>query len=504
MSGTLSQPVPLTIAKEATSSPQRLSVADNNSQRLSVAEIMPRRPSATEAPPSPLPVSKASSGGIDFETIAAIGEGSEAPVALSPGQGAPTPSTPSPTEKHHNPFNFFKPLHMEHNNSGSGDIFKDLLTNHRHRRAASSHASDKHSSSESATGKVLNRSMSDAFMHEKYKRHDEILGKGANAVVRLAHKQSEGDGEMRLFAVKEFRKRRRGEHPKEYVKKVIAEFCISSSMHHDNVIQTIDLIQDENDRWCEVMEYMPGGDLFTRISNRTLTDMDEIHCYYKQLLAGVAYIHSMGVAHRDLKPENLLLDSEHRVLKIADFGVSEVFRTVFEKSSRKAKGVCGSEPYIAPEEWDEDSEYDGSKVDIWACVPWRVAKQQDPHYNDYLTKRRPEAGSGFYTFDKLHPGPRKLFYKILDPNPELRPNACDLLTDEWLSKQEVCHFETDENSESPSSSPQPSKILEEGKADDGFCAPCRAAVEPPQLASRREKRRLNTVRHSHYVPPAKN
>lgn len=91
-------------------------------------------------------------------------------------------------------------------------------------------------------------------------------------------------------------------------------------MRHENVIQTVDLIQDERERWCEVMEYMPGGDLYTLLASGSLNEPDEIACLFKQLMNGVAYLHSVGVAHRDLKPENLLLDAEARILKITDFG----------------------------------------------------------------------------------------------------------------------------------------------------------------------------------------
>jgi [calcium/calmodulin-dependent protein kinase] kinase len=35
-------------------------------------------------------------------------------------------------------------------------------------------------------------------------------------------------------------------------------------------------------------------------------------------------VHSQGVVHRDIKPDNLLL-TEDDVLKIVDFGVSEMF-----------------------------------------------------------------------------------------------------------------------------------------------------------------------------------
>ena len=77
---------------------------------------------------------------------------------------------------------------------------------------------------------------------EKYGRLEEVLGAGANGTVRLAHRTDHADG---WFAVKEFRKRRHGESEKDYEKKVISEFCISSSLRHPNIIETIDLIRDE-------------------------------------------------------------------------------------------------------------------------------------------------------------------------------------------------------------------------------------------------------------------
>ena len=47
--------------------------------------------------------------------------------------------------------------------------------------------------------------------------------------------------------------------------------------------------------------------------------------FYLQLIAGINYIHKIGVCHRDLKPENLLLDYKNQ-LKIVDFGLSNMYK----------------------------------------------------------------------------------------------------------------------------------------------------------------------------------
>lgn len=175
------------------------------------------------------------------------------------------------------------------------------------------------------------------------------IGHGATAVVKLAHKWDRS--EEKLYAVKEFRKRRKNESEREYVKKLTSEFCISSTLHHKNVVETVDLVQDEQQHWCEVMEFCPGGDLYGAIKKGNMS-VGEVECCFKQTLQGIEYLHSMGVAHRDIKPENLLLDGKGRV-KITDFGVSDVFRMCWEKKTHLSKGLCGSEPYIAPEQFEQ-------------------------------------------------------------------------------------------------------------------------------------------------------
>lgn len=48
-----------------------------------------------------------------------------------------------------------------------------------------------------------------------------------------------------IYAIKKFHPPRATETHRQYLKKVCAEFCISTSMDHENIIQTIDLVRDQ-------------------------------------------------------------------------------------------------------------------------------------------------------------------------------------------------------------------------------------------------------------------
>lgn len=245
---------------------------------------------------------------------------------------------------------------------------------------------------------------------EKYGKCQEVVGRGAFGIVRISHKTDPKDSRVeQLYAVKEFR-RRPQESPKKYQKRLTSEFCISSSLRHPNVIHTLDLIQDAKGDYCEVMEFCAGGDLYTLVLSAGKLEVMEADCLFKQLMRGVEYMHEMGVAHRDLKPENLLLTT-HGSLKITDFGNGECFRMAWEKEAHMTAGLCGSAPYIAPEEY-VDKEFDPRAVDVWATGViymamrtgrhlWRVAKKdEDEFFERYLEGRRDE--DGYQPIETLH------------------------------------------------------------------------------------------------------
>ncbi|KAL3427076.1 hal protein kinase [Phlyctema vagabunda] len=284
-----------------------------------------------------------------------------------------------------------------------------------------------------------------ATLVEKYGKCQEIVGRGAFGIVRISHKRLEGAGEQ-LYAVKEFR-RRPEENERKYSKRLTSEFCISSSLRHPNVIHTLDLLQDAKGDYCEVMEFCAGGDLYTLVLAAGKLEVNEADCYFKQMMRGVEYMHEMGVAHRDLKPENLLLTT-HGSLKITDFGNGECFRMAWETDAHMVTGLCGSAPYIAPEEYI-DSEFDARAVDVWATGViymamrtgrhlWRVAKKdEDEFYERYLAGRRDE--EGYAPIESLHRARcRNVIYSILDPNPSRRITASQVLKSEWGREIKLC------------------------------------------------------------------
>ena len=170
----------------------------------------------------------------------------------------------------------------------------------------------------------------DHGLEQKYGKFGKILGSGAGGSVRLLKRASDG----RTFAVKQFRDRHSYESPRDYNKKVTAEFCIGSTLHHGNIIETLDIIQ-EGGHWFEVMEYAPF-DLFAIVMTGKMT-REEITCCFLQIVNGVAFLHSSGLAHRDLKLDNVVVN-EHGIMKIIDFGSASVFKYPFENDVILASG----------------------------------------------------------------------------------------------------------------------------------------------------------------------
>lgn len=314
-------------------------------------------------------------------------------------------------------------------------------------------------------------------------RHGKVLGRGATSTVTLMARKGEA-GE--LYAVKQFRGRNKSEPAEAYEMKVKSEFSIAKSLHHPNIVRTIQLCTDRG-KWNHVMEYCREGDLFGFVKNGFLQADERAsdrNCLFKQMIQGINYLHTQGIAHRDIKLENLLIDSQSR-LKITDFGVSEVFRGV-HPGLRAAKsecgtslmeirlcppGICGSMPYIAPEVVSKKSQYDPRPLDVWSAAVvmlhilcggalWLKAVPEEKHYLSLVKawedweriyedqgkiceNNYPRAA----VFDRYlqPPGLRRLLICMLHPNPKHRKTINNIMANRWFKQIECCQADGSED-----------------------------------------------------------
>lgn len=206
---------------------------------------------------------------------------------------------------------------------------------HKHEKSTSSSTSIYDKSSGTRTPPSQRSSVAIPFaddhgLESKYGKFGKMLGSGAGGSVRLMKRGSDGT----TFAVKQFRDRHSYESEKEYSKKVTSEFCIGSTLHHGNIIETMDIVHEKG-KWYEVMEYAPY-DLFAIVMTGKMS-REEVSCATLQILSGLTYLHSMGLAHRDMKLDNVVVN-EHGIMKIIDFGSAVVFKYPWEEDINLATG----------------------------------------------------------------------------------------------------------------------------------------------------------------------
>ena len=180
----------------------------------------------------------------------------------------------------------------------------------------------------------------------------ETIGKGTFSKVKLGLNKITGE----KVAIKILDKSKILE--KEDLDRVIREMSILSKMDHENVIKVFQIYEDSKN-FLIIMEYCEGGELFNYIVKKGRLSEKEASFFFYQIINGIEYIFSKGIAHRDLKPENLLLN-KNNVIKIIDFGLSNFF-----DGEHNLVTPCGSPCYASPE-MVSGSDYNGFYIDIWA------------------------------------------------------------------------------------------------------------------------------------------
>lgn len=181
------------------------------------------------------------------------------------------------------------------------------------------------------------------------------------------------------------------------------------------------------------LEYCANGSIQDILRKNGPLKGDTLVIFIRSVLNGIEYIHSQKCAHSDIKPANILIDRYGRV-KIADFGLSRVYNSAVPKSHSKA----GSLIYMAPEIFIKES-YDPFAADIWALgvTFYIVATGKSPFpVNSYKAFRDALDICAISPPQGLPPQICKIIMKMLNPNPERRPKASELLKEPVISVSE--------------------------------------------------------------------
>ncbi|KAK1773603.1 kinase-like domain-containing protein [Copromyces sp. CBS 386.78] len=214
------------------------------------------------------------------------------------------------------------------------------------------------------------------------------------------------------------------------------EIAIMKKLNHPNLVQLYEVLDDpEDDSLYMVLEMCKKGVVMKMGIHGSVEPLPEEQCrfWFRDLILGIEYLHSQGVIHRDIKPDNLLLTQDD-VLKIVDFGVSEIFEKTDEMKTAKP---AGSPAFLPPELCAKHGDVSGRAADIWSmgvtlyCLRygklpfacdnqlemWEAIKTEEPQFPP---GEKPEF------LDLMH--------KILEKDPAKRITMNELREHPWVTK----------------------------------------------------------------------
>ncbi|KAH7188820.1 kinase-like domain-containing protein [Fusarium flagelliforme] len=226
------------------------------------------------------------------------------------------------------------------------------------------------------------------------------------------------------------------------------EIAIMKKLNHPNLVQLYEVLDDpEEDSIYMVLEMCRKGVVMKVGLDEQAEPYSEENCRYwfRDLILAIEYLHAQGVIHRDIKPDNLLLSNDD-VLKVVDFGVSEMFEK--PDNMRTAKSA-GSPAFLPPELCGKHGDVSGTAADIWSmgvslyCLKYgRIPFNRDGVLDMYEAIRSDEPSLP----EDENPDFIDLMQKVLNKDPEQRITMDKLREHPWVTKQGTdCLLSAEEN-----------------------------------------------------------
>src|SRR5262245_653440 len=133
------------------------------------------------------------------------------------------------------------------------------------------------------------------------------------------------------------------EEKPDRLKRFLNEVRTARQVSHANVCRIYDAGEADGQHFLS-MEFVDGEDLASLLRRIGYLPKDKAIQIARQLCAGLAAAHEIGVLHRDLKPSNIMIDGRGRA-RITDFGLA-----AFAEQIAGPEILAGTPAYMAPEQ----------------------------------------------------------------------------------------------------------------------------------------------------------
>lgn len=148
----------------------------------------------------------------------------------------------------------------------------------------------------------------------------------------------------------------------------------------------------------------------------------------RDMVSGLVHLHELGIIHRDLKPQNVLIIKERSLCaKLSDMGISK--RLIGDMSSldHHATG-CGSSGWQAPEQLHHGRETRAVDLFSLGCVLFYCITGGRHPFGDHLERdvNIVKNQKDLFLVEYI-PEAEDLISRLLNPDPELRPKALEVL-----------------------------------------------------------------------------
>lgn len=254
----------------------------------------------------------------------------------------------------------------------------------------------------------------------RYRRYNEVLGKGASKTVYRAFDEYKGIevawNQVKLYNFLQ---------SPEDLQRLYSEIHLLKTLKHKNIMKFYSSWVDTSKNNINfVTEMFTSGTLRQYRQKHKRVNIFAVKKWCRQILKGLLYLHSHNppVIHRDLKCDNIFINGNQGEVKIGDLGLA----AILNKSD--AAHCVGTPEFMAPELYEE--EYN-ELVDIYAfgmCVlemvafeyPYSECNHPAEIYKKVISGRKPD-----------------MLYKVKDPEVRRFVEKCLVTVSRRLSAREL-------------------------------------------------------------------